>query len=364
MIPVLDLVAEYRSLKEEIDAAVARVLSSGGFIGGAEVEALERALAELLGVTQVVTVASGTDALILGLRALGVGPGDEVITTPFTFVATVEAILHVGARPVLIDIDPRTFNLDPSHLAGAYSSKTRALLPVHLFGQPAPMRELRSFAQRHGLALLEDAAQAIGAREGGQLVGSLGDAAAFSLYPTKNLGAYGDGGFVSTSRLEVAEEVRLLAAHGSRSRYLHERPMGYTSRLDALQAAIIRVKLPYLASWTERRRAIARHYTEQLSGLVETPWEAPEAYHVYHQYTIRLPERDRLAAHLKALGIGSSVHYPRAVHEQPAYRDLAPYGSLPEAERAGREVLSLPLHPFLTDAQVEQVIEGVRSFFD
>ncbi|MER3478985.1 MAG: erythromycin biosynthesis sensory transduction protein eryC1 [Meiothermus sp.] len=368
MVPILDLKREYQTLKDQIDLAVGRVLASGGYVGGEEVTALERELAGYLGASQVVTVASGTDALFIALRALGIGPGDEVITTPFTFIATVEAIQHAGAKPVLVDIDPQTFNLEPAHLASALSRRTRAVLPVHLYGQPAPMREIRALAHRHGLLILEDAAQAIGARycaegEPGQMVGNLGDAAGFSLYPTKNLGAYGDAGFIATSSPEVAEEARLLAAHGSKVRYHHIRPAGYTSRLDALQAAILRVKLPYLEGWNRRRREIARRYDQGLKDVLETPYPAPYAYHVYHQYTVRTPERDRLAAFLKEQGVGSSVHYPLPVHLQPAYQGLAPPGSLPESEKAAREVLCLPMHPFLEDAQVERVIESVRRFF-
>ncbi len=363
MIPVLDLKREYEALKTDIDAAIARVLASGAFVGGAEVAALEAELARYLGVPHVVTVGSGTDALTIALRALGIGPGDEVITTPFTFIATIEAILHAGARPVLVDIDPETFNLDPAGLEAAHTERTRAVLPVHLYGQPAAMDAIRAFAERHGLVVVEDAAQAIGARCGQGRVGALGHAAGFSLYPTKNLGAYGDGGFIATADPEVAEAARSLAVHGQAGRYHHVRRAGYTSRLDALQAAILRVKLPHLEAWNARRREIAAAYRAALEDVVWVPREAPGVYHVWHQFTVRTPERDRLAAHLKAHGVGSAVHYPAPAHLQPAYRDLAEEGSLPQAERAAREVLSLPLHPFLTDAEVARVIEAVRCFF-
>jgi len=369
MIPVLDLKREYQELKDEIDAAVSRVLASGGFVGGAEVEALEGELAAYLEVPHIITLGSGTDALFIALRAMGLGPGDEVITSPFTFIATIEAIQHVGATPVLVDIDPQTFNLDPQGLGAALTPRTRAILPVHLYGQAAPMQAIVEFAQAHRLSVLEDAAQAIGARycsQGAgpawQRVGTIGTAGAFSLYPTKNLGAYGDAGFVATRSPAIAEESRLIASHGQAARYHHVRPAGYTSRLDALQAAILRVKLPHLEAWNARRRAIAHAYSEGLQGVVQTPYEAPYALHIFHQYTIRHPQRDRLAEHLKARGIGSSVHYPLPAHLQPAYRDLAPEGSLPEAERAAREVLSLPMHPFLEEAQLEAVLEAVRSF--
>lgn len=367
MVPIIDLQSEYRLLKSEIDAAIGRVLDSGAFIGGSEVGALERELSEYLGVPHVVGVGSGTDALFIALRAVGIGPGDEVITTPFTFIATLEAILIAGAKPVLVDIDPTTFNLDPRLLEAAITERTRAILPVHLYGQVAPMAEIQAVAERHGLKVLEDAAQAIGARycasgSKGTMAGALGHAAGFSLYPTKNLGAYGDAGFITTADPAIAEEARLLAAHGSKVRYHHVRQAGYTSRLDTLQAAILRVKLPHLERWNQRRRQIAHMYEQGLRGVVQTPAQAPYALHAYHQYTIRTPERDRLQAFLKERGVGSSVHYPLPAHLQPAYRDLAPEGSLPHAEQAAREVLSLPMHPFLSDLQVEQVIEAVRAY--
>ncbi|RDI95968.1 DegT/DnrJ/EryC1/StrS family aminotransferase [Meiothermus sp. QL-1] len=362
MVPILDLKQEYLELKSEIDTAIGRVLASGHFIGGPEVEALEAELAEYLGVARVVSCASGTDALFLTLRAMGVGPGDEVITTPFTFIATLEAILHAGARPVLVDIDPQTFNLNPALLPEALSPRTRAILPVHLYGQVAPMDEILAFARQHGLWVLEDAAQAIGARYLHRPAGTLGQAGAFSLYPSKNLGAYGDGGFIATQDPALAEEARLLAAHGAKVRYHHVRAAGYTSRLDALQAAILRAKLPHLERWNARRREIAARYTQALKHRVQTPCEMPYALHIYHQYTIRHPERDRLAAHLKARGIGCSVHYPLPAHLQPAYRHLAPEGSLPAAEAAAREVLSLPMHPFLREEQIEAVIQAVLAF--
>ncbi|MCX7601460.1 MAG: DegT/DnrJ/EryC1/StrS family aminotransferase, partial [Meiothermus sp.] len=320
MVPILDLKQEYLELKSEIDAAIERVLSSGGFVGGPEVAALESELAAYLKVPHVVTCGSGTDALFIALRAMGIGPGDEVITSPFTFIATLEAILHAGARPVLVDIDPQNYNLNPALLASALTPRTRALLPVHLYGQVAPMQEIRAFAQQHGIKVLEDAAQAIGAHYcaagcrhpvgracdcAHPLAGTLGDAGAFSLYPTKNLGAYGDGGFIATHSGPIAEESRLLAAHGSRVRYHHVRPAGYTSRLDALQAAILRVKLPYLETWNARRREIAQMYHQGLKNKVQTPCEMPYALHIYHQPTIRPPERERLAALLKDQGTGS-----------------------------------------------------------
>lgn len=377
MVPILDLKREYLELKKEIDAAVGRVLSSGGFVGGPEIAALETELSAYLKAPHVVTCGSGTDALFIALRAMGIGPGDEVITSPFTFIATLEAIQHAGAAPVLVDIDPQTFNLSPALLEAALTPRTKAILPVHLYGQVAPMGEILAFAQKHDLKVLEDAAQAIGARyckasrkhpldqasDSPQLqAGTIGDAGAFSLYPTKNLGAYGDAGFIATQCEQIAQESRLLTVHGSKVRYYHVRPAGYTSRLDALQAAILRVKLPHLEAWNSRRRQIAQIYNQGMKNWVQTPCEMPYALHIYHQYTVRHPQRDRLASHLKDNGIGSSIHYPVPAHLQPAYRGLAPEGSLPAAEAAAREVLSLPMHPFLEEAQVEAVIKAVHSF--
>jgi dTDP-4-amino-4,6-dideoxygalactose transaminase len=367
MVPILDLKAEYQELRSEIDAAVSRVLASGYFVGGPEVEALEAELCQYLGVAQVISVGSGADALTIALRAMGIGAGDEVITTPFTFMATLEAIQLVGAKPVLIDIDPRSFNLDPAHLASALGPRTKAVLPVHLYGQMAPMKEILAFAWQHGLKVLEDAAQAIGARyciqpDCPSPAGSLGDAGAFSFYPSKNLGAYGDGGFIATNNSDLASEARLLASHGQQGRYHHVRAAGYTSRLDALQAAILRVKLPHLEGWNQRRREIAKAYDQGLKHQVQTPYHSPDGLHVYHQYTLRTPEREALIHHLKSLGISSSIHYPTPAHLQPAYQDLAPKGSLPQAEQAALEVLCLPIYPQMVDKQVDEVIGAIGKF--
>lgn len=369
MVPILDLQNEYLHLKPEIDQALGRVLASGQFVGGPEVEALEAELSGFLGVAHVVGVGSGADALTIALRAMGIGVGDEVITTPFTFIATLEAIQLVGAKPVLIDIDPKTFNLDPGLLASALTERTKAILPVHLYGQMAAMDHILEFAQQHGLKVLEDAAQAIGARyctaqpnHPSPSAGGLGDAGAFSLYPTKNLGAYGDAGFISTNNPELALESRLLASHGQQGRYHHVRAAGYTSRLDALQATILRVKLRHLEGWNQRRRQIARAYDAGLAGQVQIPYQDQSNLHVYHQYTVRTPQREALMAYLKSRGIGSSVHYPAPAHLQPAYLALAPKGSLPHSEQAAQEVLCLPIYPLMTDSQVDEVISAVSQF--
>ncbi len=361
-IPPLDLKAEYEEIRGEIDAAVARVLGSGSFILGREGEALEAELSAYCGCRHGVAVASGTDALHLALRAAGIAPGDEVILPAFTFIATAEAVSYLGATPVFCDVDPRTFSLDPKRAEEAITARTRALLPVHLYGLPADLEALGALAARHGLALIEDAAQAIGAERGGRRAGSVGLAGCLSFYPTKNLGAYGDAGMLVTNDALLAARVRQLRNHGSRGRYHHEE-VGFNSRLDELQAAVLRVKLRHLDRWTARRRQIAAAYTANLAGAPLTPPGEPAGCrHVYHQYTVRAPERDRLHEALNAAGIRSMIYYPVPLHRQRAYAALGyGEGSLPETERAAREVLSLPCYPQMTDAQVARVPAVVRE---
>ncbi len=357
----LDLVREYRFFKEAIDKAVAKVLASGRFILGEEVTLLETEVTLYCDTSYAVGVASGTDALHLALRALDIGPGQEVILPSFTFIATAEAVAYCGATPVFVDIDPRTFNLDPNKVEEAITPKTRAIIPVHLFGLPAPMRELKELAQLKGLTLVEDAAQAFGASLEETKVGNLGDLACFSFFPTKNLNAYGDGGMVLTSREDLANRLRSLRNHGSRERYLHQE-IGYNSRLDEIQAAILRVKLAQIDWLNQQRRAVAQAYSRALAGVVEVPLEPQGYYHVYHQYTIRTSYRDALLALLRERDIGCQIYYPVPVHLQEPFRQ-APRGTMEETERASREVLSLPIHPFLTPAEVEEVIQAVLSFF-
>lgn len=364
-IPLLDLVAQYQAIKPEIDEAVQRVLNSGQFILGPEVEAFEQEMAAYCGTPYAVGVASGTDALELALRACGIGPGDEVLTSSFSFIAAAEATLAVGAAPVFVDIDVRTFTMDPAQLVGAITSKTRAIIPVHLFGHPCDMGPIRDVARRHRLMVIEDCAQAMGARYQGQRVGSFGDAAILSFYPSKNLGAYGDGGMVVTNDASVAERIRLLRAHGSRQRYAHE-TLGRNSRLDELQAAILRVKLRHLDAWTVARRRHAKAYADAFSAAgvtsVGLPQERTGCEHVYHLYTIRLKERDRLQQVLEAGGIATQVAYPSTLPEQPAIAShCRTVGECPEARRAAQEVLSLPMYPELTSEMVSHVINRLGT---
>jgi dTDP-4-amino-4,6-dideoxygalactose transaminase len=363
-IPILDLKAQYLAHRDEIDAAILDVVHSGHFILGPNVRALEEEVAAYTGCRHAVGVASGTDALQLALLALGIGPGDEVITTPFTFIATASTISHTGAVPVFVDIDPHDFNLVPERVEQAITPRTKAILPVHLFGQPVKTAEILDIARQHGLKVIEDAAQAIGAEENGQRVGSFGDAACFSFYPTKNLGAYGDGGMVTTNDPDLAEKIDVLRRQGSKQKY-HNEVLGFNSRLDEMQAALLRVKLKYLDEWTAGRQRVARHYNELLAATgVVTPYERPGVRHVYHQYTIRVPRRDELQAHLKEQGIGTMIYYPVPLHRLPLYAGLGyEPGSLPASEQAAQEVLSLPIYPELEPNQVRAIAEAVARFY-
>ncbi len=362
MIPLVDLKAQYRSIKSEIDSAIHRVIDKSAFILGEEVEAFEEEFAEFCGANDCVGVASGTAALQLALLAYGIGPGDEVITTPFTFIATAEAISHCGATPVFVDIDPRSYNIDPTRVEAAITPRTKAIVPVHLYGQPADMDPLREIAGRHGLKVIEDAAQAHGAEYKGQRAGSLGDAACFSFYPGKNLGGYGDGGAVITNDPAIVHRVRSLRNHGRDSKYDHKE-IGYGERLDALQAAILRVKLRHLEAWTEARQSHARRYGELLSECnVVTPYELRDVRHVYHLYVIYTARRDELWAALRERGISAGIHYPIPLHRQPAYANQCDSDSgLTVAEKAAQSVLSLPLYPELSAQQVAEVASAVAQ---
>lgn len=362
-IPLSDLARQAAALAPELTAAAARVLASGAYVLGPEVDAFEAEMARCVGTASAVAVASGTDALLLALRAAGVGPGDEVLTSPFTFFATVSAILGAGAVPVFADIDPATFALDPAAAGAALAAHpgVRAIVPVHLYGRPAPVDALAAL----GVPLVEDAAQALGASSGGRAAGALGLAGCFSFFPTKNLGGFGDGGMVTTDDLDLADRVRLLRAHGARPRYTHQ-VVGTNSRLDALQAALLRVKLPHLDGWLAARAAHAVAYTRELAGLdgLVLPGEPPSGRHAWHQYTVRVRggRRDGLRAQLASEGVQTGVYYPAPAHLQPALRDLGHGpGDFPEAERASAEVLSLPLFPELRDDERERVVTAVRA---
>jgi dTDP-4-amino-4,6-dideoxygalactose transaminase len=360
MISFLDLSAQYQELKSEIDAAVAGVLASGQFVLGSEVAALEEEFARYSGVQYAVGVNSGTSALHLALLAAGIGPGDEVLTTPFTFYATVAAIGWVGATPVYVDIDPSTFNIDVRRMEAAVTERTRAILPVHLYGQPADMDPILDLARRHKLAVIEDAGQAHGAEYKSRRVGGIGDLGCFSFYPTKNLGAAGEGGMVTTNNPDYARTLSLLRNWGEERRY-HPVLKGYNYRLPAIQAAILRVKLKRLEQWTEARRALADEYSRLLQDTsATTPSTLPDTRHVYCLYTIRAANRDDLQRGLAAADIQTAIHYPTPIHLMPAYAD-ARYkaGDLPVAEACARSVLSLPLYPQLNGAHLAEVAAAV-----
>ena len=351
----LDLRRQHRALRAELDGALAEVLDGDRFIGGARVEAFEREFAGFCGAREAVGVASGTDAIELALRAHGIGAGDEVITVANTCVPTVAGIEAAGATPVLVDVDERTYTLDPHELADATTARTKAIVPVHLYGQCADVESISAHAREHGLVVIEDAAQAHGAARDGRRAGSLGDAAAFSFYPTKNLGALGDGGAIVTDDPEVAARARELRSFGERGGGEAVRK-GTNSRLDPLQAALLSVKLGRLDEWNERRREIAQRYRLALHDSVTVPEESPGAYHVYHLFVIRFARRDELARGLDERGIGTLVHYPRAVHQHPAYAHLARPGRLTRSERLAAEVLSLPLYAELSEHEAARVV--------
>ncbi|OKH28057.1 DegT/DnrJ/EryC1/StrS family aminotransferase [Chroogloeocystis siderophila] len=367
-IPPLDLVRQYTTIEAEVSDAVLKVLASGGYIGGPVVKDFEQQFANYTGVAECVACNSGTDALFLALKALEVGAGDEVITSPFTFFATTEVITAVGATPVFVDIDAATFNLDVEKLTAAITHKTKAIMPVHLFGQPVDMTAVMKIAQASNLYVIEDCAQSTGAMWEGQKVGSIGHIGCFSFYPTKNLGACGDGGAMTTNDAVIAAKIRMLREHGSRTRYIHEE-IGVNSRLDAIQAAILQIKLRYLDHWNEQRQAIAQRYHEFLAHIptVAIPQELTRGVGVWNQYTIRLAKndsnyRDRVRQMLQERGVSSMVYYPLALHLQPVYENLGYQpGSLPVSEQASREVLSLPMFPEMTIEQQDKVVYTLKD---
>jgi dTDP-4-amino-4,6-dideoxygalactose transaminase len=364
----LDLRAQFASIREEVMAAVTRVFESQYFILGPEVKLLEEEVAAKLGAKFAIGCASGTDALILSLMAAGIGPGDEVITTPFSFIATAGSIAHVGAKPVFVDIDPVTFNINPALIAAAITPKTRAIMPVHLFGLPADLHPILEIAKAKGLLVIEDAAQAIGSRYNDRSIGTLGDFGCFSFFPSKNLGGAGDGGLVTTNDPARAERLGMLRGHGSKKKYYHD-ILGTNSRLDALQAAVLRVKLPHLDSWAVGRQNRAERYRKlflenNLASFVTYPPQPPANFHhVYNQFTIRVPLRDDLRESLRTAGIPTEIYYPLCLHLQPAFRYLGYQpGVLPVAEKASREVLSLPVFPEIKNAQQDLVVQSIAAF--
>ena len=363
-IAFVDLKRQYASVQEEVQEGIARVLEGMHLFLGENVQALEQEFASYCGTRFAVGVGSGTDALYLALRACGIGQGDEVITVSHTFIATAEAIALAGAVPVFVDIDPETYNMDPSNIEKKITSRTRALLPVHLYGHPAEMGPMLDIAREYGLRVIEDACQAHGAHYHGKGTGSLGDLGCFSFYFSKNLGAYGEGGMVTTDDPQLADTVRLLRNHGSRSKYEHAL-LGVNSRLDEIQATVLRIKLARLEAWNSRRRELAELYARYLPSWMVKPTERPGCRHVYHLYVVRTPLRDELREWLKQCGIEAGIHYPVPIHRQPACQAyLSANGSLPATERAVGEILSLPMYPELQEEEVRFVCDSIRRFFE
>ncbi|MFH1502347.1 MAG: DegT/DnrJ/EryC1/StrS family aminotransferase [Candidatus Eisenbacteria bacterium] len=362
-VPLLDLKRQYRDIKGEIDSAIAEVVESQVFKLGPKVAAFEESVAEYSGTKCAVGVASGTDALILALMAAGVGQNDEVVTTPYSFFATAGAIVRVGARPVFVDIEPGTYNIDPAKLEAAITERTRAIMPVHLYGQCADMDALNEIAGRRGVAVIEDAAQAIGAACRGRRAGSLGTFGCFSFFPSKNLGGYGDGGMITTDSDEAADLLRSLREHGQTQMY-HHWTVGTNSRLDAIQAAVLAVKLAHLEEWSDGRAANAAYYYDRFRGTGVVPPRCEEwNRHIYNQYIIRVPRRDELLAHLRDLGIGCAVYYPVPLHMQKCFESLGyKEGAFPESERASRETISIPVFSYLTPEEREHVADKVLAF--
>ncbi|MBL8125530.1 MAG: DegT/DnrJ/EryC1/StrS family aminotransferase [Pyrinomonadaceae bacterium] len=369
-VPLLDLTEQNRLLRPEIEAALGRVLDTNAFILGGEVKALEDELAAYCGTKYAIGCASGSDALLLALMALDVKAGDEVITTPYSFFATVSAITRLGATPVFVDIDPLTYNLDVSQIESKITERTKAIQPVHLYGQCADMAELRKVVAKHGIPLVEDAAQAIGAEENGVRAGAMSEIGCFSFYPSKNLGGMGDGGFMTTDDDELAERLFALRVHGSKERYYHKW-VGLNSRLDGFQGAVLRVKLPYLDSWSNKRKANADRYRELFTdaGLTEQvglPYERENVRHIYNQFVVRVPgKRDELRAFLTEVGIGTDIYYPVSLHLQECFEYVGyKEGDLPESEKASRETLALPIYPELRPEQLEYVVDTIARFYE
>ncbi len=360
MIPMVDLKTQYHSIKNEIDQAVLDAIESAQFILGPNVTALEQEIGTYLNSPHTVTVASGTDALHLAILAAGIGPGDEVITSPFTFIATAEAICYAGATPVFTDIDPKTFNIDPQLIEAAITPRTKAIMPVHLFGQPADISPVMALCEKYNLILIEDCAQSFGAATNGKMTGTIGSMGCFSFFPSKNLGCYGDGGLLTCATAELAEKVRVLRNHGSKVRY-HHSVIGYNSRLDDIQAAILRVKLKHIDEYNSNRRRVAHLYSELLADVATVPFEDDKGRHVYHQYTLLTDRREAVMAKLSERQIASAVYYPIPLHRQDVFADTFRHISLPVAEQVAAGCMSLPIYPEMTNEAVRMVAETVRE---
>jgi dTDP-4-amino-4,6-dideoxygalactose transaminase len=366
-IPMLDLSEQYSLIRNEVLVKLDKVMSSSQFILGSHVKELENEIAKMSNTKYGIGVGNGSDAIHIALQAAGVGKGDEVITTSFTFFATAGAIARANATPVFVDIDPITFNIDPSKIEIAVTEKTKAIIPVHLYGQMADMEPIMNIAKKYNLYVIEDAAQAIGSRYKGKEVGEMSNAATYSFFPTKNLGAYGDGGMIVSNDEELAEQTRVIRVHGSKPKY-HHHVLGYNSRLDEMQASILSVKLPHLNTWSKNRRKHAAYYTEKINNTVGdrvvTPIEKEDCYHVYHQYTLRVQNRDDLQVFLKEQGISTMIYYPIPLHLQPVFKELGyKEGDLPETEKAAKEALSLPMYPELKLEQQEYILEKIMEFY-
>lgn len=362
----LDLKKQYLQMKQDIDQAIKKVLDQGIFVGGKELELFEKEVVEYSACQFGIGVNSGTDALFLCLKALGIAKGDEVITTPFTFIATAEVIANLGAKPVFVDINPETFNIAENKIEEKITQNTKAIIPVHLFGQMANMEKIAAIAKKHNLKVVEDAAQAIGADFGSRKAGSFGHAGCFSFFPSKNLGGLGDGGMIVTNKENLAENIRVLKNHGSskKEKYLNL-VLGVNSRLDSLQAAVLRVKLKYLDSWNEQRAENADIYNQELGAIVKTPFVAENRKHIYNQYTIRAEKRDELKQYLKEKGIPTMIYYPLGLHLQPAFKYLGyQEGDFPQAEKASKEVLSLPIYPELSKQEINQAVQAIKEFYE
>ena len=362
MIPMVDLKSQYQALKPEIEAGISQALEDAQFILGPNVRAFEEEAAAYLGCQHAVGVASGTDALHLGLIASGIKPGDEVITTPFTFIATAEAILYCGATPVFVDIDPETFNIDLNQVEAAITPKTRAVIPVHLFGQPCNMRQLADISERHGLEIIEDCAQSFGAEVSGKQTGSFGSVGCFSFFPSKNLGGYGDGGLITTQSAKIAEHLRVLRNHGSWKPY-HHSELGFNSRLDELQAIILRAKLKHIDEYNHGRRRVAHRYSDALIKMkgITPPIEDAIGHHVYHQYTLLSDQRDDIIEALRAQQIGCAIYYQIPLHQQEVFANTSAKQSLPVCEKVASRCMSLPIYPEMPSEQVDTVLEVIKD---